>query len=79
MMTLKKDSSKWIKTKGDDLADFYWQAGYGAFSVSRSQIDSVASYIHDQRRHHATMTFEEEFIAMLTKHGVQYDPRYVWG
>jgi REP element-mobilizing transposase RayT len=75
---LKKGSSKWIKTKGKALAGFYWQAGYGAFSVSQSQVSVVRNYIVNQEKHHRKMTFQEEFRALLKKHDIEYDERYVW-
>ena len=58
---------------------FQWQTGYAAFSVSPSQLDKVTAYIRDQREHHKKVTFEEEFLALLKKAGVPYDPKYVWG
>ena len=58
---------------------FQWQTGYAAFSVSPSQLDKVTAYIRDQREHHKKVTFEEEFLALLKKAGVHYDPKYVWG
>ncbi|MFC1596430.1 IS200/IS605 family transposase [Planctomycetota bacterium] len=75
---VKKASSKWIKTKGEAFREFYWQSGYGAFSVSPSKVDSVKPYIADQKEHHRRMTFEEEFRKILQKHGIEYDERYVW-
>ena len=59
-------------------ADFAWQEGYAAFSVSRSNLSRVAAYIEKQEEHHRKMTFEEEFVALLKRHGIPYDPRYVW-
>lgn len=75
---LKKQSSKWIKTKGKKYLDFYWQNGYGIFSVNPSDIDPVISYIQNQKEHHRTKTFKEEFRAFLKKYNVEYDERYVW-
>ena len=77
MMTLKKDSSKWIKTKGDTFADFHWQDGYGAFSIGESQVGAVTDYIRGQKERHKTMTFEEE-LALAKRYGVPFDPRYLW-
>jgi REP element-mobilizing transposase RayT len=65
---IKGSSSKWMGK------DFAWQRGYGAFSVCRSTLDRVARYIRNQEAHHRKMSFEEEFIALLEKHGVPYDP-----
>jgi putative transposase len=75
---LKKGSSKWIKTKAPALAGFYWQAGYGAFSVSQSNVPVVRKYIANQEKHHRKMTFQEEFRALLAKHDIEFDERYVW-
>jgi len=57
---------------------FGWQVKYGAFSVSVSQLDTIIQYIKDQKEHHRQMTFQEEFIALLKKHRVEYDERYLW-
>ena len=75
---LKSKSSKWIKTKGEEYNSFYWQDGYGAFSVNPSQIDIVIKYIENQKEHHTKKTFKDEFIAFLKKYEVEYDERYVW-
>lgn len=75
---VKKSSSRWIKTKGPAFADFYWQNGYGAFSVSASSLAQVQSYIADQKQRHAAMTFQDEYRALLQRHGVEFDERYVW-
>jgi REP element-mobilizing transposase RayT len=75
---VKRSSSKWIKTLGDPFAAFYWQNGYGAFSVSPSLGNLVERYIADQERHHRTMTFQDEFRAFCRRHGVAFDERFVW-
>lgn len=75
---LKTSSSKWLKTKGGDLERFFWQAGYGAFSVSQSEAEKVAAYIRDQERHHEKLTFQEEYRRFLVKHGIEFDEMYVW-
>ena len=75
---LKKSSSKWVKTRGAQYADFYWQSGYGAFSVSESVIEDVKRYIEGQDEHHQTVSFQDEFLAFLARHGVEYDERYIW-
>jgi REP element-mobilizing transposase RayT len=75
---IKKSTSKWIKTKGEQYAQFSWQAGYGAFSIGRSQLDAVKKYIAGQREHHRRQTFQDEFREFLTKYQVPYDERYVW-
>jgi putative transposase len=74
--TSKRNSSRFMHERG--LA-FRWQNGYGAFSVSPSQLDKVTAYIRNQREHHKKVTFEEEFLARLKKAGVPYDPKYVLG
>ncbi|MGE5302619.1 MAG: IS200/IS605 family transposase [Alphaproteobacteria bacterium] len=74
--TIKANSSGWM---ADEIGKFGWQVGYGAFSVSRSNIPAVIRYIQNQERHHRKMTFEEEFVALLKKHGIEYDPKYVFG
>jgi putative transposase len=76
---LKGDSSKWIHTEFPSLRHFAWQDGYGAFTVSRSNIPDVVSYIQNQREHHQKRTFQEEYRALLEKHGIEYDERYIWG
>jgi putative transposase len=73
---IKSNTSKWIKEQG---IRFSWQEGYGAFSVSSSNVSAVIKYIDNQEAHHRKMTFEQEFIALLKKHGVEFDPRYVLG
>jgi putative transposase len=75
---LKSHSSKWIKTKGAGLENFYWQDGYGAFSVNPSEIDAVIKYIANQKEHHIKTTFQDEYRAFLKKYKVEYDERYVW-
>ena len=71
-------SSKWVHETFAQEAHFGWQEGYGVFSVSQSNVSQVAAYIEKQPEHHKKMTFEEEFVALLKRHGIQYDPRYVW-
>lgn len=75
---LKKSSSSWIKTKVDGCAQFYWQAGYGAFSVSQSRVESVRQYIRNQAEHHRKKTFQEEYRQFLRRHGIEIDERRVW-
>ena len=76
--TAKTSSSKWIKTKGAAFADFHWQSGYGAFSVSQSDADAVVAYIRDQAQHHQKMTFQDEYRRLLERYHVAFDERYVW-
>ena len=75
---IKKASSKWIKTLDTRYRGFSWQRGYGAFSVSPSQLDAVLRYIEVQQEHHRTRTFQEEYREVLRRHGVDFDVRYVW-
>ena len=76
VQTLKANSSRFVENNG---IDFDWQEGYGAFSVSQSQIGTVKKYIATQKEHHKKRPYEDEFIALLEAHGVDYDPRYVFG
>lgn len=78
MEKLKSHSSKWIKTKENRYKQFYWQRGYGAFSVNPAEIDIVAQYIANQKEHHRKRTFKEEYLAFLKKYEVDYDERYIW-
>jgi REP element-mobilizing transposase RayT len=75
---LKKQSSKWIKTQGNAYSNFYWQDGYGVFSVNPTQIDVVVDYIKNQEEHHKTLSFQDELRAFLKKYNVEYDDRYIW-
>jgi REP element-mobilizing transposase RayT len=75
---VKKSSSRWIKTQGQEFAEFAWQAGYGAFAVSESNVCVVRDYIAGQREHHRKKSFQEEYRAFLEKHRVAFDERYVW-
>jgi len=75
---VKSHSSKWMKTKGEEYKNFYWQDGYGAFSVNPTQVDAVSQYISGQDEHHRRKTFQEEYRSFLKKYDVEYDERYVW-
>ena len=75
---IKGGSSKWIHDQLPNYRKFAWQDGYGAFSVSASQMKSVIRYIDGQQEHHRKRTFEEEFLEFLDEHEVQYDPRYIF-
>lgn len=75
---VKKASSKWLKTQGPELAHFAWQAGYGAFSVSESNLAVVRDYVASQRSHHARQSFQDEFRAFLKRHRINFDERYLW-
>jgi REP element-mobilizing transposase RayT len=78
MQDLKSNSSKWIKTKGENYQNFFWQDGYGAFSVNPSEVEIVVNYIANQKEHHSKKNFQDEFRAFLEKYEVEYDERYVW-
>ncbi|UTN04912.1 IS200/IS605 family transposase [Flavobacterium bizetiae] len=75
---IKKQSSKWIKTIDENYIKFYWQDGYGIFSVNPSQLEIVTQYIKNQEEHHKKQTFKEELLAFLTKYHVTYDERFLW-
>jgi len=79
MQLIKGASSKWVHETYPEFNEFEWQEGYGAFTVGISQVPDTKTYIENQREHHRTKTFQEEFIAFLERHGIEYDPRYVWG
>lgn len=75
---LKTHSSKWIKTKGIEYREFYWQHGYGAFSVNPKQIDVVKKYIQNQEQHHGKCSFQTEYRQFLKAYNIDYDERFVW-
>jgi putative transposase len=75
---IKGGSSAWIHEEFPDLRGFAWQDGYGAFSVSKSAVPDVAAYIENQREHHQRRTFQDEFLELLKRHGVEYEERYLW-
>jgi putative transposase len=75
---VKTASSKWLKEQNLAFTSFYWQQGYGAFSVGISQKETLLHYIDTQEEHHRTRTFQDEYRAFLTKCGIDYDERYVW-
>lgn len=82
LMTLvqkvKVNSSKWIKTKDPSLENFYWQDGYGAFSVNPNQINGLIQYIKNQHIHHSKVQYEKEYLDFLIKYKMDYDERYLW-
>ncbi len=78
MEGLKSHSSKWMKSLSSTLQNFYWQDGYGAFSVNPSQVETVINYIQKQHEHHKGKTFKDEYRSFLKKYKVKYDERYVW-
>jgi REP element-mobilizing transposase RayT len=73
---IKSNSSRWANEGGQKFA---WQQGYGAFSVSASIVPAVVRYIRNQEAHHRKMSFEEEFLVLLKKHGVEFDREFVFG
>ncbi len=75
---VKTSSSKWIKTKGTEFADFHWQSGYGAFSVSHSDTEAVVRYVQNQAEHHKRITFQEEYRRFLDRYQISYNEKYVW-
>jgi putative transposase len=76
---LKGESSKWIHEEFSDLRRFGWQDGYAVFTVSKSIVPRVVEYIRDQRVHHSTKSFEDEYLELLQLHGVEYDDRFLFG
>ena len=75
---IKGGSSAWIHTEFPELQNFAWQDGYGAFTVSKSGLPNVKDYILNQREHHQRQTYKDEFVALLKRHEVDYDERYLW-
>lgn len=75
---VKQDSSKWINNKAIVNGRFSWQAGYGAFSYSKSQLPGVIRYIQDQKEHHKSVTFQEEYVKLLESYHVEFDNRYIF-
>jgi putative transposase len=75
---IKKASSKWVKDLDAQYRGFFWQRGYGAFSVSPSQLDGMLQYVDAQQEHHRTRTFQEEYRGLLRRHGIDFDERYIW-
>ena len=75
---IKRTSSVWIKERDPVAKDFAWQAGYGIFSVSASNLDAARDYVARQEEHHRKWSFQDEFRKLLQKHGETWDERYVW-
>jgi hypothetical protein len=75
---IKSKSSKWLNAHPKRPGRFEWQRGYAAFTVSASQLEKVRRYVRNQEQHHRRVTFQEEFRALLDKHGIEYDERYLW-
>ncbi|MCF8408072.1 MAG: IS200/IS605 family transposase [Crocinitomicaceae bacterium] len=75
---VKANSSRWMKTKGEKYQNFYWQDGYGAFSVRQSEVQVVSNYITNQKEHHNKRSFKDEYRDVLKEHGLEFDEKYVW-
>lgn len=75
---MKRESSKWIKENSPKLSGFYWQSGYGAFSISPNHVDRLIQYIRNQERHHKKESFQDEFRRLCRIYGVPVDERYAW-
>ena len=78
LQEVKSNSSGWMKTRGKEFEEFFWQDGYGAFSVGYKDLDKVTDYISNQKEHHQKMGFQEEFRVALKKNNIQYNELYVW-
>jgi len=81
VQTIKRDSSKWIKTKSainPFLEKFHWQSGYSIFAVSKSVQGKVIAYIQNQEEHHKSVSFNDEYLSLLKKHELEYDEKYLW-
>jgi len=78
MQKIKANPSRWIHEQWPEQASFSWQTGYAAFSVSESNLGRVREYVARQEEHHRRLSFQEEVVAFLKKHGIEYDPRYVF-
>jgi len=75
---VKKTATDWLRARGPQFANFYWQGGYDAFSVSQSAVEEVREYIRNQREHHKRVSFQEEFRAFLKRYEIEFEERYVW-
>jgi putative transposase len=75
---IKANSSKWANENKMKMQKFGWQEGYAAFSVSESQASAVIKYIRSQEEHHRKQTFQEEYVALLERHGIAYNEQYLW-
>src|SRR4051812_49687537 len=78
LRVIKANSSKWVNEERLKIRKFGWQDGYAAFSVSESRVAALRQYIREQERHHRGQSYQDEFRAMLDRHGVEYDERYLW-
>jgi REP element-mobilizing transposase RayT len=78
VMHVKKGTSRWLKEQSPDYRNFDWQDGYGAFSIGRSQRNTVVAYIRNQQSRHGRLSFQDEFRKLLDAYEVEFDERYVW-
>ncbi len=78
VMELKRGTSKWMKEQREAFAEFYWQSGFGAFSIGQSMVPDLSNYIETQAEHHKARTYQEEFREFLVRYDVEFDERYVW-
>ncbi|MCH8852208.1 MAG: transposase [Planctomycetes bacterium] len=78
MRVVKTNSSRWVHETSPNCRSFAWQTGYGAFSVSESNRQRVSDYIANQENHHRRTSFQEEYLAFLRRHGIDYDERFVF-
>jgi REP element-mobilizing transposase RayT len=78
VMTVKKETSKWLKSQPEGNSRFKWQEGYGGFTIGESGVRTLERYLAGQKEHHRRRTFQDEFLALLAKYKVEYDPRYIW-
>lgn len=78
MLNIKRDSSKWMKARSPDLAEFAWQDGCFAFSIGESGVEALKNYIAIQKEHHKTVDFKDELRAFFRKYAIEWDERYVW-
>lgn len=75
---IKRNSSRWIKTKNEYYRNFAWQGGYSGYSVSQSKVEVVDRYIENQKEHHKHHTFREEYLQFLKENGIEYNEAYLW-
>ncbi|MGJ1448889.1 IS200/IS605 family transposase [Sphingobacterium spiritivorum] len=75
---IKRNSSRWIKSKGTNYQQFAWQGGYAGYSVSQSVVGRVKKYIENQKEHHKTKSFRDEYVAFLKEYGIDFDEDYLW-
>jgi REP element-mobilizing transposase RayT len=76
--TVKAHSSKWMKQQGQKYEQFYWQDGFSVFSVGKSELPRIIKYLENQKEHHKSKTFKEEYLDFLEYYGVEYELKYLW-